>query len=853
MINPTLFIGLGTTGIKILEYLQELVFEVYGVHSPPIFKYLAIESDERQIVDTHREINNKIDVIYTPIRDTELIREELAKGRKKYLTEWLDVNILNAPGSRFDCGAALIRQAGRLCLWENWDKYSYSLREAEAIINSYQNKDVTENFLRQYYHQIRYEIDPNIPVIGRFSDVYIFGTLCGGTCGGMFIDICYYVKWLLNLWSHNLLHTKELRLTGIFTVFDFHDLMSSAWEEIPQRKAANCWASFLEYDYYCHPNTSYNITFPDGTKINTSEPPLDFCYILSCSGNDSGFRRNDGSPDLDSLNHMAAVAIFLEAGGLSDYKDAITSKYRCASTRPYKPNSNNRMACISSCGVATVAYPKYQIAKAVAFSYGKQILEEWRGEIDLYTCLSIDKEATNVWNDILNNGLPIFTSGVNGSLEKEIQWSFVEKRHMLLEMSAEDLVSALKSESRKLDEKGIYHQYINDPNRKYHFRSDIIGAIEQAIRERINKTKNLAYAYCFLDKLNNIIARIIDNLLSRYPVANHDIDEVGLKPDLWSRITFRSKSSLREKKEHLLKECESYILAQIPKIRDFCIKPVLEDITEILGVRKELPKDRAAAAEQTLKQRLDNIKFTLDKSTDWLHQRAKIWEYKRPTQNVKIITRKESVKDDIEALFARLKNLEHTEKDEILRKIMNRSDGQGMSLSEFLGYGVNDFPYEKVISSVYQVLFQKSWSLMSIFNICDELVKKHDLPEIKHFVKNAEPHLELTGNLASGILPYCPSFIVGKDESYDCMEDLRCKLDPDPFDRLQFEKLIHIPCLNHMLVFYKEENLLYMDENLATAKLFEERYNQAIFETRFCLHTHKYNPFDPRISNDEKL
>ena len=64
MINPTLFIGLGTTGLKILEYLQEMVLEQYGTTKLPIFEYIVIDVDERRRAETPLWGTNEIQVLY---------------------------------------------------------------------------------------------------------------------------------------------------------------------------------------------------------------------------------------------------------------------------------------------------------------------------------------------------------------------------------------------------------------------------------------------------------------------------------------------------------------------------------------------------------------------------------------------------------------------------------------------------------------------------------------------------------------------------------------------------------------------------------------------------------------------
>lgn len=151
MINPTLFIGLGTTGLKILEYLQEMVLEQYGTTKLPIFEYIVIDVDERRRAETPLWGTNEIQVLYTPIRDTFALREAIHQGRRPYLEDWFDYKILNVPGSKFDHGAGLTRMAGRLCLWENWETCTQALVSARARITSVANIAATVNFLQSYY------------------------------------------------------------------------------------------------------------------------------------------------------------------------------------------------------------------------------------------------------------------------------------------------------------------------------------------------------------------------------------------------------------------------------------------------------------------------------------------------------------------------------------------------------------------------------------------------------------------------------------------------------------------------------------------------------------------------------
>ena len=58
-------------------------------------------------------------------------------------------------------------------------------------------------------------------------------------------------------------------------------------------------------------------------------------------------------------------------------------------------------------------------------------------------------------------------------------------------------------------------------------------------------------------------------------------------------------------KTELLKETESNMIYQINKIRDFRMKPLLEEIRAFLGVKKQLSKEKIGAGSLSIKSKLD--------------------------------------------------------------------------------------------------------------------------------------------------------------------------------------------------------------------------------------------------------
>ena len=150
-IRPTLYVGLGTTGMTILNHLRVLNHNEYGSAEYPIFRYVSIETDTSNngtvsevdgnlaymsyddrgvptIYDNQprpESAGNK--VIHTIIPATEPIRNKIDSSHSSYnkhLYEWLYPGILDLDATTRAGGAGNLRMVGRLSLWENWDKQS---------------------------------------------------------------------------------------------------------------------------------------------------------------------------------------------------------------------------------------------------------------------------------------------------------------------------------------------------------------------------------------------------------------------------------------------------------------------------------------------------------------------------------------------------------------------------------------------------------------------------------------------------------------------------------------------------------------------------------------------------------
>jgi hypothetical protein len=146
------------------------------------------------------------------------------------------------------------------------------------------------------------------PQLSDGYDIYILGTLCGGTCGGMLIDMAYQIQRIFNIENVLKAPGQSPNIHAIVTVLD-GDI---AQLQDRSRQAANCWASLQELDYYMDDRSVYDYTLPKSQPFgSTRMPPVTFVQLVSRTnffgeifpGKLEGFRGAD-------INLMVALKIF---------------------------------------------------------------------------------------------------------------------------------------------------------------------------------------------------------------------------------------------------------------------------------------------------------------------------------------------------------------------------------------------------------------------------------------------------------------------------------------------------------------------------------------------------------------
>ena len=813
MIKPTLFVGLGTTGTDILKTLRELMSEEYKESGLPIFRYISIETKETETGDNSKQFKDyeQIKVVNATIEDTTPIRSRLDPNQPYYnseLAKWLDPDLLNQIQS-FNDGASNIRMAGRLCLWENWDQIRNTLSSARNYVIEDKNKRETSRILTQHYAAKNLDV-PNQLVDDNGINVYVVGTLCGGTCSGMLIDMAYLIRNLLGGGNTN-------EVNGIFTMFD--QTSAGSREDDTATRAANCYAGLSELNYYNNTKTIYDVIFPNGIKIETPQKPFNYELIVSPSGKLPNIRFvSGGKVDEKGLSLMVALNLFAEAAGDTDGNkkeirtDWVGFGVGYGGLKPVPTGEIPTMVkCLASFGLTAVWYPKYRIASAAACYASMKLCNNLKGKHT--SDEDIRANAINEWNNIRTNADILTSPQVQGrpSLKNEIDTHLNNLAREVLnrKLSAEHLETMLNSYpgsdagsfGNRFSRSGTYHTWIEGKvdNCKEAFRA----AIDLALQNQLSKVFDSPRTYGmndvqrFFEELDLVIKATQGRIENELPTLS--LEKLNFAPmkraetNPWTKALGNREEAVRSYRESLIKEYRQLIIGErlgiYHKVRYYFLHQVLNDVRAKLGFE-------GSSASNTVKQQLDDIQSNLDLCILTLNE-----EYNEDIQSpgyecVKIVANnpQNSIKIDADDQGGQI--VGGSINDE-----MRIEDGKPIAKHEFLKKG-NEYLSQQMSETYRRAALNRinaggEEGVASTLVVTKALnLLKNAGNEITNLARRSNPYQEFSGMYRPIAFNLGTKIVFGHDPTGQRLDALKNDLD---FERTGKSSV------DHLLFFYEEE------------------------------------------------
>ncbi|MFM6208325.1 MAG: tubulin-like doman-containing protein [Planktothrix sp.] len=269
-VQRTICIGLGGTGRDVLMRIRRLIVEKYGdLTELPIVSFVHIDTDKTatqsaslKTGNTYRGVDlsfrdsEKVNAILTSAEVTNFVRgvEQRSKfghsGPFDHISRWFPPQLLGNIRA-VEEGAKGIRPVGRLAFFHNYQKIKTVIETAERRTKGHEASLL----------QAGLKLEPGL-------NIFVIGSLCGGTGSGMFLDVAYSLRKSYG--------DKGTQLLGYLVVSP--QLYSNA-----SYMNANTYAALKELNYYSSAGTRFEACYDMQNLAIVQEPraPFDYTYLIS--------------------------------------------------------------------------------------------------------------------------------------------------------------------------------------------------------------------------------------------------------------------------------------------------------------------------------------------------------------------------------------------------------------------------------------------------------------------------------------------------------------------------------------------------------------------------------------------
>ena len=348
---PTVLIGVGGTGAEILSRIRRLVEETYGsLEAFPILSFLVVDTDKDYKISNPEAGGSNFkdhEKHWASVSGKQV--SDMVSNMEQY--PWIDrwfPRELERNITSLEAGAGQIRACGRFALFCNY----HDIRDKFlGAINRIKGR---ETFMLDRY---------GIKVSTNAINVFVTGSLSGGTGSGMLIDMGYCIrKWLEGEGSP--LVTAIVPMPQAF-----------AGIKVGDRVLANGYAAMMELSYFSDYRTEYNCQFSKNLadEVRSNRAPFDFTYLVGTKNGESDFK-------LDQIREMIAQNIFLDlTSDFSPHKRSIRDNIKSAWAQA-DPGGRGYPKNFMSFGLSTIEIPIFQIRNSLCYRLAKDIVNWWLNE-----------------------------------------------------------------------------------------------------------------------------------------------------------------------------------------------------------------------------------------------------------------------------------------------------------------------------------------------------------------------------------------------------------------------------------------------------------------------------------------
>jgi len=473
MATPTIIIGIGTSGLYTLENAQRFYYETMGKkdgkNKPDNVEFIYLETNEHNR-PSPTPIGNSITRVYISLDDMADMVKELKSSCNN--PSWLpDERMVMSVG----LGAGGIRSCGRLALWgtnksgDNFTNVILAIKNAHKKVKNVANEAPTN--------------DPNKKK-GEKTAVFITGSLTGGTGSGVFIDMGYLVRHIIE---------GIMDVYGLFLLPNKPDTMKGY-----EVMYGNAFGAIKDLEFFNKVDNTYVERWPNRFSKKEVSPPFVFSQFISQD-------YQDGTPAIGNLNglyKMAGLYLFLNIAGI----------YEKRRERLVDSSSNSLIGDYGTFGLSAIQFPKDQIQEFVSSQLSIDLLGRLINNENYYlnghekkiARASIKQNMAVVFDGILESAfesLNVMGDGKNLLSSIDIDATKINKGE--IKGNPVEFIVSMFTSSRNDN----YHALVN--NNIKTAMNVFVDIIYQQVDNALQSTENLYYAKYVLEDIVESIERTL--------------------------------------------------------------------------------------------------------------------------------------------------------------------------------------------------------------------------------------------------------------------------------------------------------------------------------------------------------
>jgi hypothetical protein len=546
MATPTIIIGIGTSGLYTLENAQRFYYETYKTNKPKNVEFIYIETNEsNRPVGT--PIGNDITRVYISLDNMAEMIAELKTSCNN--PSWLpESRVVLAAG----LGAGGIRSCGRLAMWGRNQKGDNFGNVINAITNAY----------AKVMH-----VNNNDANLAAQPTVFITGSLTGGTGAGVFIDMGYLVRHIIqnakDVYGLFLLPQEPKVIRGFEVMY------------------GNAYGAIKDLEHYNKVENNYKEKWPNGFTKDLEVPPFELVQFISQD-------YQDGAPAISTLSglyKMAGLYLFLNIAGI----------YEKRRERLVDAAGNSLIGKYGTFGLSAIQFPKDQIQEFVSSQLSIELLHRLTDSAEYY----LNGQKRPISRASIKQNMAVVFDGILESAFATL--NTVEARDLLVSID-KDATRINKGEIKGSSVEFIIGMFTSTKNDNYHAMVNnniksalnvFVDSIYQQVDNAMQSTENLYYAKFVLQDIVESIERTLAywksiGLSSQTQNWDNELRKlaIGCTKNTYN-LVFEHDAVLKDRLNTIFELMKMHLSIRV--LIDIC-KHVKEGQIRLEGSNHELPK-----------------------------------------------------------------------------------------------------------------------------------------------------------------------------------------------------------------------------------------------------------------------